>query len=107
MPEAPRPQGSAASLRSLAVAAPGACLSCQLCRIFWKKRPLLACPGIQSTLPSSKIGMSLHSAEALMERGNMSRRGFMATMAGGLTAAGLPVWFANELIVDAQEKDKT
>ncbi len=39
-----------------------------------------------------------------MERGNMSRRGFMANMIGGLTAAGLPVWFAKELAVDAQEK---
>ena len=39
-----------------------------------------------------------------MKRGNMSRRGFMANMIGGLTAAGLPIWFAEELVIDAQEK---
>jgi predicted dehydrogenase len=40
-----------------------------------------------------------------MERGNLSRRGFLANTLGGLTAAGLPIWFARESLVDAQEKD--
>ena len=38
-----------------------------------------------------------------MKRGNMSRRGFLANSLGGLTAAGLPIWFANEIVADAQE----
>jgi len=38
-----------------------------------------------------------------MNRGNMSRRGFLANSLGALTAVGLPAWFADELIVDAQE----
>jgi predicted dehydrogenase len=38
-----------------------------------------------------------------MKRGNMSRRGFLANSLGGLAAAGLPVWFAKELVADAQE----
>jgi predicted dehydrogenase len=40
-----------------------------------------------------------------MERGNMSRRGFLANTLGGLTAAGLPLWFAKESLIDAQEKN--
>src|ERR1019366_5086531 len=39
----------------------------------------------------------------IMERGNLSRRGFIANTLGGLVAAGLPVWFANEIVIDAQE----
>jgi predicted dehydrogenase len=35
----------------------------------------------------------------------MSRRGFITRTLGGLTAAGLPIWCAKELVVDAQEKD--
>jgi predicted dehydrogenase len=38
-----------------------------------------------------------------MDRGNLSRRGFMANMLGGMAAAGLPIWFAKEAISDAQE----
>ena len=38
-----------------------------------------------------------------MERGNLSRRGFLANMLGGMTAAGLPIWFAKETVIDAQE----
>jgi predicted dehydrogenase len=40
-----------------------------------------------------------------MNKGNLSRRGFLAQSAVGLTAAGLPIWFTKEIVVDAQEKD--
>ncbi|MBI3821922.1 MAG: Gfo/Idh/MocA family oxidoreductase [Planctomycetes bacterium] len=38
-----------------------------------------------------------------MKRGNMSRRGFLANTLGGMVAAGLPLWFATESLIDAQE----
>src|SRR2546427_4427409 len=38
-----------------------------------------------------------------MERGNLSRRGFLANTLGGMVAAGLPLWFAKESLIDAQE----
>ncbi len=37
-----------------------------------------------------------------MQRGNLSRRGFMARTIGGLTAAGLPLWYAQETVAQAQ-----
>jgi len=39
-----------------------------------------------------------------MDKGNLSRRGLLARSLGGLAAAGLPLWFAREMVVDAQEK---
>lgn len=37
-----------------------------------------------------------------MQHGNLSRRGFIARAIGGLTAAGLPLWYAQESVALAQ-----
>src|SRR5262245_45501443 len=42
-----------------------------------------------------------------MNQGNLSRRGFLARMMGGMAAAGLPVWYAQEMAAHAQERTTT
>ncbi len=42
----------------------------------------------------------------MLQRGTLSRRGFLTTSLGGLTAAGLPLWYAQQ-IVAAEEKATT
>jgi predicted dehydrogenase len=40
-----------------------------------------------------------------MEKGNWSRRGFLEQSFGGLVAAGLPAWFAREVLAEQQAQD--
>jgi predicted dehydrogenase len=39
-----------------------------------------------------------------MNQGNLSRRGFLARSVTGLVGMGLPLWYAKEMVADAQEK---
>lgn len=43
----------------------------------------------------------------MLERGNLSRRGFLRRSAAGLAATGIPLWFAREVIAEEEKRAVT